>query len=102
MTMQVLGSGGNPKLRLPMLDLTNLQQKTFDHSKPSVVIHTAKAPSQSVLRGLRAYATVDSTEPAKCSHLHKMKANGNGYTNCIDCGAFVSHVPFIVPAYRRE
>jgi len=77
--MQKLHLPARPIFRAPMLDLTN-QQNSFEALKlPNVSMTT------------RAYTTLDSFEAPMCPHYNKIKASSCKYSNCVDCGAYISN-----------
>ena len=76
--------------RMPMRDLTNFQQKTFNNIKYPV--QSVKADSCSFAFNSRTIENFCSFDSSKCLHLHKLEAIHSRHFNCIDCGAFVSFV----------
>lgn len=81
----------NAQQRMPLLDLTNLQQNTFDNSKFSV--QSTKTTFQPITSNPRKYGGFFNTfETTKCSHFYKMEACHGRHYNCTECGAFVSRV----------
>ena len=89
--MQRQNVHGRPVIRAPMLDLTNVQQLTFDNTSKHPV-NPAPLTTKGTLQYVtaRAYTTMDNFDAPQCSHSHKVRSANSKYWNCVDCGAFVS------------
>ena len=100
MQMQRQNAHARQTVRAPMLDLTNMQQMTFDNIKLAMGPPSGKAGFQPMTT--RAYTTMDCFDAPKCSHSVKLRSNNPKFAHCVECGAFVSSVRTqLYPVGRR-
>ncbi len=78
-----------PIFRAPMLDISNIQP-VLSLQQPGATFEALKLPS-APMTARAAFATVDSFDFGQCPHHHKLKAITGKYSNCTECGAFISN-----------